>query len=139
MTRLGLFAVLSAARSLRAAAVALALTTIGVAASAQDPLHPAAQCAAVWFGSADFADGSPHLTANPADTEMAKAFRDVALRLIGDPVQVDSLIADQRPQMLRLVESYIYGDDQQSRDLFERLTARCHDLAGRHPETRDIN
>lgn len=69
---------------------------------------------------------------------MAEAFRDVALRLVGDAARVDAYIADQRPQMVRLVDSYIFGGDRQSRDLFERLTTRCHDVADRHPETRTV-
>ena len=129
---------LSAARPLYRATLALALTVTGSITSAQVAPTPAAQCAAIWYGYADYAELSAHLSANPADTEMAKAFRDVAVGLDGDAARVDGYIADQRPQMVRLVDSYIFGGDQQSRDLFERLTTRCHDVAGRHPETRTV-
>ncbi len=119
-------------------ALALATVAVGSMATAQDALHPAAQCAAFWYGYSDYAKVSAYLDTDPSDAQAAEAFRKVALRLAERDAEVDSYIAAQRPLMTRLMESYIYGGDTQSRDIFERLSAICEDFAERHPETRDL-
>lgn len=106
--------------------------------AAVDPLYPAAQCAALRFGLADYARATPYLDFNPQDVEAAEAFRAVALRFGGSEAEVDGFIADQRVLMARLVEAYVYSGDSQSRDLFERLVQTCGAFAARHPETRDL-
>ena len=37
-----------------------------------------------------------------------------------------------------MVEAYIYGDDRQSRDIYERLMYDCAAFAATQPETRDL-
>jgi len=138
VTGIVLSSFLSAARPVRAAPLALAILASGSPVSAQDPVYPAAQCAAFWYGYADYADLSPYLDASPTDLEAAEAFREVALRLAGDASEVEQFISEQRPQMVRLMESYIFDGDVQSRDIFERLTATCEDFAADHPETRNL-
>ncbi len=110
------------------------------ALSAADPaIYPAAQCAALWLGQHDYARNAYVLRQSPDDLELAKAFRQVALRLTTqDPASIDTFIEKQRPIMAFMVEAYIYGGDRQSRDVYERLMQDCADFAGKHPETRAL-
>lgn len=120
------------------AAVLAAFLSAGSVATAQDAIYPAAQCAAFWFGYADYAKVSPYLDFDPSDLRVAEAFREVALRLAETESDVETYIAAQRPLMTRLMESYIYNGDAQSRDIFERLNQICQDFAERLSETRDL-
>lgn len=105
----------------------------------QDALltYPAAQCAALALGRQDYATASPFLDADPADPVAARAFRDAAIRLNGGREgEVDAFIAAQRPLMFDLLDAYIVGNDRLSRDLYERLTKTCADLAASQADTR---
>jgi len=105
-----------------------------------DPgLFPAAQCAALWFGQADYALASPYLDSDPKDLALAEAFRQVALRQTTQgPAAIDAFIQSQRRQMSLLVEAFIFGGDRQSRDLHDSLMQDCADFAATQPETRDL-
>ncbi|MCE2747986.1 MAG: hypothetical protein LW715_04160 [Rhodobacter sp.] len=83
-----------------AAGLALAAGLAGQVLAADDPaLFPAAQCAALWFGQADYAVVSPYLDSDPEDLELARAFRQVALRQTTQgPAAIDAFIAAQRRQ-----------------------------------------
>jgi len=122
-----------------AIAVAVGLGLSGPAVAADDPLYPAAQCAALYLGVEDYARISAYLDPDPLNAEAAAAFRDVALRLGGSEDEVDAFIAEQRPLMKLMMDGYIYRGDTQSQDLFERLSETCRDFAERHPETRDLD
>ena len=126
----------SAAR--RGGCAGLLMAMLGSGTTAQEALYPAAQCAAFWYGYADYAKLSPYLDFEQSDVEAAEAFRAVALRLSAPETEVITFIDAERPRMTRLMESYIYDGDAQSRDIFERLSATCQDFAARHPETRDL-
>ncbi len=123
-----------------AAGLALAAGLAGQVLAASDPaLFPAAQCAALWFGQADYAVASPYLDSDPKDLELAEAFRQVALRQTTQgPAAIDAFIKDQRRRMRFLVEAFILGGDRQSRDLYESLMQDCADFAAGQPETRDL-
>jgi hypothetical protein len=123
-----------------AAGLALAAGLAGQVLAADDPaLFPAAQCAALWFGQADYAVVSPYLDSDPEDLELARAFRQVALRQTTQgPAAIDAFIAAQRRQMRFLVEAFLFGGDRQSRDLYDSLMQECSDFAARQPETRDL-
>ncbi|MFP7570367.1 hypothetical protein [Marivita sp. S2033] len=110
----------------------------GAVMAAQGSLYPAAQCAAFWLGYEDYAQVSPYLDTDADAATAAAAFRKVALRLGGAESAVDAYIAEQRPLMALLMEGYIYGNDTQSREVFEDLSAICQEFADRHPETRDL-
>jgi hypothetical protein len=129
---------MSAAQCGGHATVLAAFLSAASVATAQDAIYPAAQCAAFWFGYADYAKISPYLDFDPSDLRAAEAFREVALRLADTDSEVEAYIATQRPLMGRLMESYIYNGDAQSRDIFERLNETCQNFAARHPETRDL-
>jgi hypothetical protein len=83
-----------------------------------------AQCAAFWHGRDDFARVSAYLDRNDQDVVLAARFRDEAVALHGNAAAVDAFIADERGAMAWLVEAAILGDPQ-SRDLHDRLVARC--------------
>ncbi|MCA3435993.1 MAG: hypothetical protein INF48_01585 [Rhodobacter sp.] len=123
-----------------ATGLALAAGLAGQVLAADDPaLFPAAQCAALWFGQADYAVVSPYLDSDPEDLELARAFRQVALhQTTQGPAAIDAFIAAQRRQMRFLVEAFLFGGDRQSRDLYESLMEDCSDFAARQPETRDL-
>ena len=120
------------------AVLAAALFGATPGAATEDPLYPAAQCAALWLGHADYARVSAYLDSDPWHSKAAAAFRSIALRLGGSEAEVDAHIATQRPLMVSLLDGYIYGGDRQSREVFERLSTTCQDFADRHPETRDL-
>ena len=122
-------------RRLTGAAIAVVAAS---GALAQDKLPPAAQCAAFWYGYAEYAERSPYLDIDPRDRQFADAFRAAAVRVADPDASVDRFIEDQRPLMLQLVDAYIYSSDRQSRDLFERQLATCSDVAANHPETREF-
>ncbi|WP_299965348.1 hypothetical protein [uncultured Roseobacter sp.] len=106
-------------------------------AASDEPLYPAAQCAAFWFGYADYAQWSKFLDGQPDDVELAQAFRAVALRL-GDQTEVDRFIAQQRPLMALLMEATIYAQDRQSREVFETLSETCEDYGAAQPELQEL-
>jgi hypothetical protein len=114
------------------------MAMFGVGATAQEALYPAAQCAAFWYGYADYATLSPYLDFEQSDVEAAEAFRAVAVRLGAPETEIIAFMDAERPRMTRLMESYIYDGDAQSRDIFERLSTTCEDFAARHPETRNL-
>jgi hypothetical protein len=122
--------------------VALCLAALAAEAShaADDPAEfPAAQCAALWLGKDDYARQSGVLERDPGDLVMAEAFRQVAHRLTTrDAAAIDAFIARQVPIMAFMVEAYVYGDDRQSRDLYESLMADCDAFALTQPETRPL-
>ena len=115
----------------------LLLANALAAASATAQPHPdAAQCAAYWLGRADYADTSTYLTGEVEARAMGEAFRKAALRLSDDEAKTEAFIADQRPLMALLSEAYIYGGDEQSRDISERLIEGCGALARTLPELK---
>ncbi|NUB43663.1 hypothetical protein GEU84_004640 [Fertoebacter nigrum] len=84
-----------------------------------------AQCAAFWLGRDDYAARSAYLDRTPGDLLLARDFRDAAVRLNnGAAAPVDAFIAAERHNMALLTEAMILGD-RQSRDLHDRLAARC--------------
>ena len=112
------------------------MAMFGAGAAAQEALYPAAQCAAFWYGYADYAKLSPYLDFDQSDVEAAEG--NALADLAGTETEVVAVINAERPRMTRLMESYIYDGDAQSRDIFERLSTTCQDFAARHPETRDL-
>jgi hypothetical protein len=117
-------------------ALALCLLQAGQA-MAEDPLYPAAQCAAYWFGRDDVARRSSLLDADEGDPARAGAFRAVAVRLSGGDEEVDAFIRRERAAMDRLVRAAIYGDPT-SIDLQERLLRTCDAYAVTQDETRGL-
>jgi hypothetical protein len=108
-------------------------------ALADDPYYPAAQCAAFWLGRDDYARVSTLLDTDPTDPARAAAFRAVAVRLNGgDQGAIDAFLATERHAMARLVEAYVYGGDDTSRDLHDRLLETCETFAATQEETRDL-
>jgi hypothetical protein len=104
----------------------LLATTLPIVARAQDiaDLLPA-QCAAFLYGRDDFAQVSAYLDRNDQDAVLAGRFRDAAVAAnSGEAGPVDEFIASERGAMAWLVEAAILGDPQ-SRDLHDRLVARC--------------
>jgi hypothetical protein len=108
--------------------------------AADDPAeYPAAQCAALWLGQDDYARQSRLLPQDPNDVALGEAFRAVAHRLTTrDAATIDAFIAQQIPIMSFMVEAYIYGNDRQSRDIYERLMDDCAAFAATQPETRAL-
>lgn len=106
--------------------------------AADDPLYPAAQCAAFWLGRDDYARESAFLDADPTDAARAAAFRAVAVRLAGEAAPVDAFLRKERRAMALMVEAYIYGGDVISRDLYERLLETCAAYAATQGETRGL-
>ncbi len=107
------------------------------AVSADDFRYPAAQCAALMLGMAEYSHDSAFFDSNPDPlTDRAAAFRAVAIRQNGgDAGPVDTAIADQRPQMTRLLDAYIVRFDDQSRDIFRRLLQTCQEVTIEYPES----
>ena len=99
--------------------------------------YPAAQCAAFFYGRDDYARRSTYLTRTPGDLDLALGFRDVAVRLNGGAAgEVDTFIAQERKTMAFLFEAFIFGGDEQSRDIHDRLIETCVDYAAQTPETK---
>ncbi|SFP06251.1 hypothetical protein [Tranquillimonas alkanivorans] len=109
------------------------LLLFGLVATAQEDeaLYPAAQCAALWLGFSDYIGGT-------AEADLGRAFRDVAVRLSGDAARVDAFIAEQRPLMSLMIDAHVWEQDEDSRDIFERLAQTCEAFGARHPETRAL-
>lgn len=104
-----------------------------------DPYYPAAQCAAFWLGRDDYARASAYLDADPRDAARAAGFRAVAVRLNGgDATAIDAFIEAERGSMVLLLDAYIYGADEQSRELHDRLLQTCADYGASQAETRDL-
>ena len=120
---------------LAAGAVVLA---VGTGAAFAQPYPDAVQCAAYWLGRADYAAATTYLPGEDSAHTIGEAFRLVALRLSDDPVKTEAYIEDQRGLMMLLLDAHIYSNDSQSRDLSERLIARCGELAMTYGETRDL-
>lgn len=107
-------------------------------ALAEDPLYPAAQCAAYWLGRDDVARRSALLDEDANDPVRAGAFRAVAVRLnVGDAVAIDAFIRRERTAMDRLVRAAILADPT-SVALQDRLLRTCADYAATQTETRDL-
>jgi hypothetical protein len=123
-----------------AAGIVLGVALAQIAWADRDPaVFPAAQCAALWLGQDEYARRSRLLDQDPQDVALAEAFRAVAHRLTNrDAAAIDAFIAGQVPDMVRLVDDYIYGADRQSRDLYESLMKDCADFAATQPETRGL-
>ena len=117
-----------------------ALLISGGAQAQSDPaLDPAAQCAAFWLGFNDYAKRSPFLEGSPDDLKRSDAFRNVAVRLApGRVTEIDHTIQDQRSAMALLAEAVIFGNDKQSRKVFETLGQTCESFGNEQPETRDL-
>jgi hypothetical protein len=120
------------------AACSLAGATLAAAAMAQQSYPDAAQCAAYWLGRADYAAVSAYLDEEGAARSLGDAFSAAALRLSNDPAETLRFIEDQRPLMTLLVDSYIYDNDRQSREISERLVEGCGELAATLPETLNL-
>lgn len=86
-----------------------------------------------------YAELSAFMDTDDERQQIAKAFRDLAIRTTNDPQGIDAFITQQQPLMVRLLDSYIYDQDETSRDIFERLSQDCDDLARRHPEIRGLD
>ena len=115
----------------------LAACLVATAATAQTYPDPA-QCAAYWLGRADYAAISAYLDGEAEARALGEAFRAAALRLSSNSGETEDLIGKQRPLMTLLMDAYIYGFDEQSREISERLTDGCGTLAAELPETRDL-
>ena len=116
-----------------------ALCSGGGARAAEDPaIYPAAQCAAFWLGFSDYAQRSAFLDYDPDDLTHSQMFRDIAVNLSPSRTdEIDAKISSERTAMALLVEAMIYGGDEQSRDVVERLTATCDRFAADHPNLTD--
>ncbi|MFC2968642.1 hypothetical protein [Acidimangrovimonas pyrenivorans] len=116
----------------------VALAAPAAAAAGEAP-SPAAECAALWYGRDDYAKRSAYLDADPGGVELARAFRDAAVRLNGgDAAPVDAFIARERRYWALLTESYVYAGDPDSRKLYHDQLDRCDAVAAAQPETRAL-
>jgi hypothetical protein len=93
----------------------------GASADTINP-YPPAYCAALWEGYAD-------VLGDRGERALAARFREASVRQIGE-AETDALIAERRAWMVDLMDAYIHHQDDQSRELFERLVRGCGDLAG---------
>ena len=110
----------------------VAALAAGSAARAQDEGLAAdvaglrlATCAAFWQGYAD-------VLGDDGERALAAKFRDEAIRLAGEAEAV-ALIEERRPWMRDLMVAYIHHQDDQSRDLFERLVTDCGGISADLP------
>jgi hypothetical protein len=87
--------------------------------------YPPAMCAALWEGYAD-------VLGDEGERALAAEFRAASIRLIGE-AETDALIAERRPWIVDLMTAYIHDQDDQSRELFERLVTSCGQLAADLP------
>ena len=87
--------------------------------------YPPSYCAALW-------DAYAEVLGDRGERDLAALFRAASIRLIGE-AETDAQIADRRPWMVDLMNAYIYHQDDQSRDIFERLVRGCGELAGDLP------
>lgn len=96
---------------------ALALALLPLAARAAPVPYPPSTCAALWEGLADrFGDeGEPAL---------ALRFRAWSESLIGE-AETRAPIAERRPWMRDLLAAHALAQDDQSRELFERMAEGC--------------
>ncbi|WP_210527386.1 hypothetical protein [Rubellimicrobium arenae] len=81
------------------------------------PPYPPSTCAALWEGYAD-------VLGDEGERALAARFRAASVKLIG-ATETDALIDERRPWMRDLLAAYVYDQDDQSRDLFERLVTGC--------------
>lgn len=125
-------------RCLAFVAMVLGVATAGPTRAADDPFYPAAQCAALWLERDDYAQVSRFIDADPTDAARAAAFRAVAVRLAGEAEPIDAFLRKERRAMARLVEAYVYGGDDTSRDLHDRLLETCGAYAATQAETRGL-
>lgn len=111
---------------MRRAAVAFVVAALASPAEAADPLYPDAQCAAFVLGRDDYAKRSAYLPQTPGDAALAAAYRNRAVRLNGGNARkVDAFIATERTVMAFMFEAYIFGGDDQSRNMHDHLTELC--------------
>jgi hypothetical protein len=101
---------------------ALALLLLPAPLAAQDEATELATlrlatCAALWQGYAD-------VLGDEEERVLAARFRDAAARLAGAE-EADALIAERRPWMVDLLAAFIHAQDDQSRELFQRLVTDC--------------
>ena len=96
-------------------------------AAAGVPAYPPSQCAAFWHGFAD-------VLGDHGERALAEGFLTVAERVEG--AGAAAKVAEQRPLMATLVDAYVHDQDDQSRDLMDRLIAGCGELAADFPETQ---
>ena len=90
--------------------------------------YPPAYCAAFWQGYAD-------VLGDEGERALADRFRDASVRLIGE-AETDALIEERRPWIRDMMSAYIYAQDDQSRELFERLVTECGRLEADLPHLR---
>ena len=107
------------------------------AAAGAAAVNPAADCAALWLGYGDYAGISAFLDGQQEAYDTAALFRSAAIRENGDAQAVDAHIAKVRHDMALMVEAHVELADPQSRDLFERFSQTCQDLADSLPEFQD--
>ena len=112
----------------RCLAIALPL----LAGAAPDPSgadslvpYPPALCAALWEGYAD-------VLGDEGERALAAEFRAASVRLIGE-AGTEAAIAERRPWIVDLMTAYIHDQDDQSREIFERLVTSCGRLAADLP------
>ena len=132
MSNLPTFRRLCGIPTLRPAAASLAALVVAQPAVALDreARYPAATCAAFFLGRDDFARTSAWLDRNPGDPARAAALRDEAVRLNGGAApEVDAFVAEEREVLAFLFEAMILDQDEQSRDVHDRLVATCETLA----------
>jgi hypothetical protein len=87
--------------------------------------YPPVMCATLWEGYAD-------VLGDKGERALAAEFRAASVRLIGQG-ETDTYIAERRPWIVDLMTAYIHDQDDQSRELFERLVASCGQLAADLP------
>lgn len=107
---------------------ALALACLATPAFTEDTrpsIYPPAHCAALWEGYAD-------VLGDEGERALAARFRSASVALVGE-AETDALIAERRPWMRDLLRAYIHDNDDQSRDLFDRLLTECAALAADLP------
>lgn len=109
------------------AGLAAILTVLALPARAEPPVLALdyATCAALWEGTAD-------ILGDRGERELAARFLRAAGELMGE-AEARAFAAERRPWMADLLHAYVEDADDQSRDLFERLVAKCGALAGDLP------
>lgn len=101
-------------------ALALALLATPAAAEPSLPALRLATCAALWEGYAD-------VLGDDGERALAARFEAAAVRLGGEEAR--ALVEERRPWMRDLLHAYTEHQDDQSRELFERLVTDCGTLA----------
>ena len=114
--------------SLLGAPLACLLAGTPLAADITVHSYPPAYCAAFWQGYAD-------VLGDEGERALADRFRDASVGLIGE-AETDAIIDERRPWIRDLMDAYIHAQDDQSRELFERLVPDCGRLEADLPHLR---